>query len=103
MLAAYLLFLPQFDTTMSSRPSPSKSPVVTPCHHPVSSLRRIPSPLGGEREFATATGGFQSRNWPPLLRKIFIGPHSHASTNSGWPSPSKSLKTAPLTKPICSH
>lgn len=31
-----------------------------------------------------------------------IGPHSHARTSSGAPSPLKSVNTAPLTMPTCS-
>src|SRR6266511_2627229 len=45
------------------------------------------------------TGASQAASLPCSLRKIRIGPHSQASTNSGLPSPSRSLNTAPLTRP----
>ena len=38
-------------------------------------------------------------NAPPSLRKTETGPHSSASARSGSPSPSRSLKAAPLTSP----
>src|ERR1051326_9102324 len=82
---------------MSSRPSPSRSPVVTLFHQPIRELR-------GEREEGrTEMGASQAENVPPSLRKMRRGPHSPARINSGSPSPFKSLNTAPLTSPtFCS-
>ena len=44
-------------------------------------------------------GASHGVSWPRVLRKIFSGPHSQASTSSAKPSPSRSLHTAPLTRP----
>src|SRR5437870_11098163 len=49
------------------------------------------------------TGAFHGRSLPCAFLKIRRGPHSHASTNSGKPSPSRSLHTAPLTRPTLSN
>src|SRR5256885_699095 len=49
------------------------------------------------------TGASHGRNLPRSLLKIRIGPHSQASINSDFPSPSRSLNTAPLTKPTFSN
>ena len=70
---------------MSSRPSPSTSPRVTPSQSPADPLK--------PHSFVT------SRNRPESLRKTRIGAHSHASTRSSSPSPSRSPHTAPFTTP----
>src|SRR5262245_898841 len=87
----YLVFKPQFDAIKSIQPSPSKSPAVTPFHQPAkrergegrresdvsSSLFPLPSP------FFPVTSGSHGESFPWSFRKIFTGPHSHASTSSG--------------------
>ena len=76
---------PQLVATMSVRPSPSKSPVATPCQRPVNPPRPSDS--------------VTSLNLPFWFLNTRTGPHSVATINSGKRSPSRSLNTAPFTMP----
>ena len=76
---------PQDVSTRSMRPSPSRSPAVTPFHQ----LRY------GERPHDRVL----SVKPPRLLMKRRGGPQSVATTRSGSPSPSMSVKVTPDTSP----
>src|SRR5882672_4384533 len=85
---------------MSSRPSSSKSPVVTPFHQPVSRLRFVADAEEEPGRDEKTTGASHGRNTPFSFRNTRNGPHSQARINSGKPSPVRSLHTAPLTSPM---
>ncbi len=74
------------------RPSPSKSPEMTPCHKPVNKSK-------GERVLPEKISQACSRKWPKEFLKIRKGPHSSVITSSGNPSPSRSVQTHPFTTP----
>ena len=81
----YVVFRPQLVATTSRRPSPSRSPVVTPFQRPMT--RSNPH------------SAVASRNRPWSFRNSLSDPHSGARMRSGQPSPFRSENTAPDIRP----
>src|SRR5437773_6445330 len=80
-----MVLRPQLVATMSSRPSPARSPVVTPFQRPTT--RSSPH------------AALASRRRPWSFKNNLSDPHSGARIKSGQPSPFTSEKTAADIRP----